>query len=713
MCKKKELVEVIRKGTSSRLKNPKSTSLKTIFASWKVYKKDKKRFVVVRSSSGGGCINIKFKAEATKDEVIHKLIDHFWNSQKGVADGKRKDSFNFWLTDAKDDPLSDFIESESDGKVPFTIGHFCAKWKMARPKLYLYMKEKSIFDRVNVHHSDDSDSSLEEIPLPLRRTRRDIKPFDSEENVLNQQGHLLSNKGTTDFISNDSIDSKPNGTNARLIGTSNEREELKSQIDLAYQESLSIDQEKQRLHNLMQQRKDSVKPAPSLADDHELVRVRHPILGNVTRLFYAEEKMQSVYNWVGSLNPSPEFFELINFEGNTVYPDQKISSGILNLKECEKQINLSVDGEVGFGGFAPIGSESSVKALDDDSEESYIKLSEILRKSRELLKETVFVTVHRDAIFEDMIKSFKRKRYAGKNIMIDFVDEDAGGDGVTKDAFSLFFESMYEYFEGEAEKVPSVTMNEETLVTIGQIINHAFIGYGVFPVKVCKVAFKNLLFDGTLEDEELYSSFLNFLPDRERMLIETFHGKKTEEPAILDILSESKIFVKPTMENIKKLCVNAAKNTLISSSFFSMKAISKGMEVGQGFWNTVDKEMVDAIFSVAIPTASKIIAALEAQESRQKDQQITTWLHRYLRSSSESELQLFMRFISGSMTIDPRDVIMVQFTDMPQDYLRPMAETCFKILHLPRGFSSFSQFRQIFNKYIRNQQDWNVHNMTI
>jgi len=222
------------------------------------------------------------------------------------------------------------------------------------------------------------------------------------------------------------------------------------------------------------------------------------------------------------------------------------------------------------------------------------------------------------------------------------------------------------------------------------------------------------LFDGTLEDEELYSSFLNFLPDRERMLIETFHGKKTEEPAILDILSESKIFVKPTMENIKKLCVNAAKNTLISSSFFSMKAISKGMEVGQGFWNTVDKEMVDAIFSVAIPTASKIIAALEAQESRQKDQQITTWLHRYLRSSSESELQLFMRFISGSMTIDPRDVIMVQFTDMPQDYLRPMAETCFKILHLPRGFSSFSQFRQIFNKYIRNQQDWNVHdNMTI
>jgi len=38
-----------------------------------------------------------------------------------------------------------------------------------------------------------------------------------------------------------------------------------------------------------------------------------------------------------------------------------------------------------------------------------------------------------------------------------------------------------------------------------------------------------------------------------------------------------------------------------------------------------------------------------------------------------------------------------------------MAETRFKILTLPRGFSAFSQFRAILNRYIKNIDLWSLH----
>ena len=95
-----------------------------------------------------------------------------------------------------------------------------------------------------------------------------------------------------------------------------------------------------------------------------------------------------------------------------------------------------------------------------------------------------------------------------------------------------------------------------------------------------------------------------------------------------------------------------------------------------------------------------------------QDQKITTWLHRYLRSSDEKTMIFFLRFVTGSSTVIPNERIKVNYINQPASHVHPVSATCFQILNLPRQYLSFSQFCNNLNKYILNESFWAVHNMS-
>ena len=81
-----------------------------------------------------------------------------------------------------------------------------------------------------------------------------------------------------------------------------------------------------------------------------------------------------------------------------------------------------------------------------------------------------------------------------KKFVIYFKNEEVVREGVTRDAYTLFFEHMYQsFFEGENEKIPLSTESPEFLRKIGFVIANAFIHYKVFPVKLCKSVFKKFI----------------------------------------------------------------------------------------------------------------------------------------------------------------------------------------------------------------------------
>ena len=128
-----------------------------------------------------------------------------------------------------------------------------------------------------------------------------------------------------------------------------------------------------------------------------------------------------------------------------------------------------------------------------------------------------------------------------KNFVIYFENEEAVGEEVTRDAYTLFFEHMYQrFFEEENEKIPLSTVSPEFLWKIGFIIANAFIHYEFFPVKLCKTSFKNILF-GEVNSSDLLSSFENHFPNKETSILQQFRqGSNADVQAIIDILSENK-----------------------------------------------------------------------------------------------------------------------------------------------------------------------------
>ena len=99
------------------------------------------------------------------------------------------------------------------------------------------------------------------------------------------------------------------------------------------------------------------------------------------------------------------------------------------------------------------------------------------------------VEVKRDNIFHDILMIYKKRTTVSCKVAITFYQKQAFGDGV-----SAFFKTWYKEMDGEHEKVPSKTnMDDDDLEISGKIITHAFIQFGIFPVKLCKCSMKSLI----------------------------------------------------------------------------------------------------------------------------------------------------------------------------------------------------------------------------
>lgn len=144
--------------------------------------------------------------------------------------------------------------------------------------------------------------------------------------------------------------------------------------------------------------------------------------------------------------------------------------------------------------------------------------------------------------------------------------------------------------------------------------------YNIFPLQICRASLKYNLYCN-ITDEELLSSFFEHLHERESLYIQKLiDGKTIEVQPIVDIFSEYGIFDRPTVKNIRELCIKAANVCLIRLPLFSIQSIT-------------------------------------ANEQSTHEQEIITWLHRYLRICTNEELLLFVRFVTGLTSFPPKSII--------------------------------------------------------
>lgn len=120
----------------------------------------------------------------------------------------------------------------------------------------------------------------------------------------------------------------------------------------------------------MEARRARAPKEPCEGDEKVVIRVRHITQGIVERAFSPNAFMNSVYDWVGSLNLVPEEFLLSDFKYDLLLSEsvKSCSFSVLNMTTCSDMPTL--DDEVnfqGFGGYELEESASNNNNLNEDS----------------------------------------------------------------------------------------------------------------------------------------------------------------------------------------------------------------------------------------------------------------------------------------------------------------------------------------------------------
>ena len=115
--------------------------------------------------------------------------------------------------------------------------------------------------------------------------------------------------------------------------------------------------------------------------------------------------------------------------------------------------------------------------------------------------------------------------------------------------------------------------------------------------------------------------------------------------------------------------------SLIKIPAYAMKCLLRGM--GE-FWSGTNKNQIDFIYNSGITTGEAVIENLDVTELNNHNQNMTTWLHRFIRSCTLSELKLLLRFVTGSATFVSGGTIKVEYVNQHPRNLFPIAATCFK-----------------------------------
>ena len=162
-------------------------------------------------------------------------------------------------------------------------------------------------------------------------------------------------------------------------------------------------------------------------------------------------------------------------------------SAVFNMVETNAPVPMTPQGTVAFTGYKlasqnvvhEIGKASYIPSVEDCSEDYTSRCYNLLQQERiqeyEKLKPLIYATVSRENIYYDMINLYKKRNTANHQLQLSFDNEEASGDGVTRDAFPAFFASFYSKMDESSERVPRTIVDDDDLVAVGEAITHAFI----------------------------------------------------------------------------------------------------------------------------------------------------------------------------------------------------------------------------------------------
>ena len=229
------------------------------------------------------------------------------------------------------------------------------------------------------------------------------------------------------------------------------------------------------------------------------------------------------------------------------------------------------------------GEELLLDQVDDNpsSLERFRELDAKRKEESEKLAEKFYITISRHGVCEELLRLYENDDVISKIIVPTFEGEEASGDGVLRELYSLFWNDFIrENCDGSSQftlkLLPQMTV--EKYKTIGRIITHQFPQCGLFPVQLSRASIHQMLFE-VVEEDCLLESFLHLLPPRQR---EAFSGAlKGKQPfpqsLVIDVLDDYKVQTLPAPKNLRDIVLKISTMEFVDKPFLPLMKIREGM----------------------------------------------------------------------------------------------------------------------------------------
>ena len=273
-----------------------------------------------------------------------------------------------------------------------------------------------------------------------------------------------------------------------------------------------------------------------------------------------------------------------------------------------------------------------------------------------------------DHIIERFTNHFRGRRPSSWQRVL-FDNDDGVGDGVTREAFSLFWDAVVGTLfvsHGGDIHLPSITPchNAEVWEIIGRILAFTLVVLGQFPSNcisetLCQAI---LRLQPENDHEALVTNFLYSLAERQRNLLTPLFSNEDVDDLqryiqrrrqeLLDLLREFNVSSVPAANEARSTMINLARHTLLEIPSAAINAMQVGFfSITGSTFNGVTGEMVSSWYrEQRRPLFEEICRRLELESTEEGSERVFNVLIAFLRQhrSNEDLLRRFLRYCTGS-----------------------------------------------------------------
>lgn len=316
--------------------------------------------------------------------------------------------------------------------------------------------------------------------------------------------------------------------------------------------------------------------------------------------------------------------------------------------------------------------------------------------------ESETLVIHRSNVKCDLLNHFVNDSILHKVVCVKMIDprgveEKGEGVGVVRDAFSLFWNDVYNsYMLGEDERVPSIRhdVSREKWQAIARILLKGYMQERYFPIKISKVFLCSCLFgEETVTDDMYLDSFMKYVSKTEAHLIERVltNSLSTDDEEVVDFLSAFECKRLVTEANFREVVIEIAHKELVQKPRYACDCWWDVLYQLKSFVTSVGA--LFEIYQSLYPTAAKLCKLIKADPQNSAERESLSYLKRWIKGLDENALAKFLRFSTGSDVI-LCEAITITFTSLAGKGRRPIFHTCGLVIELPSTYDDFCDFRE-------------------